>query len=138
MAQAQLVFDETTIQSNTTLYQLYLSYLSGMMTASEVEVPSYTDNVPMNADGTVDENSIKSQMKAYSDILMKNSAYTMANILSGALSGSGGGSGSGSGTGTGITTGYVSKGGDSMLGALNALYGLTAGISGNKIIEVVS
>lgn len=136
MAQAQLIFDETTIQSNTTLYQLYLSYLSGMMTASEVEVPSYTDNVPMNADGTVDENSIKSQMKAYSDILMKNSAYTMANILSGALSGSGGGSGSGSGTDTGITTGYVSKGGDSMLGALNALYGLTAGISGNKIIEV--
>lgn len=60
---------------------------------------------------------------------MKNSAYLFANSILSVVDGIGGG---GEETGP---TGFVSRGGDSMKGALSAWYGFDAGVNGQKYLR---
>ena len=131
MAAAQLNFNPTTLDTSSALYDLYSRLYNGMVAASQVDVPDVTTNPPLNSDGEIDAAAINSQLTSYSDILMKNSAYLFANSIINAISASGGGGGGNTGIG------YVARTGDSMTGALDALYGFQAG-SNNAVILGVS
>lgn len=146
MADAQLNFNEEELDKTSDLYHLYDRLYQGMTKANEVDppvFPSSSDLLVLDSDGnpTFDSNGepiIDLDKKAkvdqvaldYSTILMKNSAYLFANSIISVMSG-----GSGSGEGS-ATTGFVSRGGDSMKGALSAWYGFDAGVNGQKIFEV--
>lgn len=144
MAEAKLNFDEAALDKTGDLYQLYDRLYQGMVSANEVDAPAFPSSDDMlvldkdgNATFDTDGNPILDSAKQeqaekmaaeYSDILMKNSAYLFANAIMSVMSGSG--------AGGGATTGFVSRGGDSMKGALQAWYGFEAGYNGQKIFEV--
>lgn len=128
MAEAKLNFDEAQLVEGTNLYDLYTRFYNGMSAAQKVDAPNYVADPPLTEDGAIDEAKISEELDNYSDILMKNSAYMLANSIISTLSGGGGGGQ------TGI--GYVSRNGDTMTGLLGALYGFEAGYSNNKIIDV--
>lgn len=132
MAAAALIFNEAELDQTTSLYDLYSRFYQGMRTANMVDAPDFTTNTPTLPNGEVDIATINKQIAAYSDILMKNSAYMMANSIISTVTG--GGSGSGSGT---AGAGFVSRHGDSMVGQLTALYGFQAGSQNTKIFEVI-
>lgn len=128
MAAAQLNFDEESLDKSSGLYDLYSRFYQGMRTANQTDAPNYTDNPPLTDGGEVDSAKIEAELAEYSDILMKNSAYMMANAIMSTISGGGSGGTAG--------IGFVSRNGDSMTGKLNALYGFEAGSKNNKIFDV--
>lgn len=146
MADAQLNFNEEELDKKSDLFHLYDKLYQGMIKANEVAPPAFPsseDLLVLDSEGNpvFDSNGepvLDQEKKAevdkvasgYSTVLMKNSAYLFANSILSVLSG-GGGSGEGS-----ETTGFVSRGGDSMKGALSAWYGFDAGVNGQKIFEV--
>lgn len=146
MADAQLNFNEEELDKKSDLFHLYDRLYQGMVKANEIDPPAFPsseDLLVLDGDGNpvFDSNGepvLDQDKKAevdkvasrYSTILMKNSAYLFANSILSVMSG-GGGSGEGGGT-----TGFVSRGGDSMKGALSAWYGFDAGVNGQKIFEV--
>lgn len=132
MAAAALIFNEAELDQTTSLYDLYSRFYQGMRTANTVDTPDFTTNTPTLPNGEVDTATINQQIANYSDILMKNAAYMMANSIISTVSGSGGGSGSGT-----AGAGFVSRHGDSMAGMLTALYGFQAGYQNNKIFDTV-
>ena len=146
MAEATLNFDEATLDKTSDLYHLYDRLYQGMVKANEVDPPAFPSSddllvkdsngqIAFDSDGNPIFDSVKTALveqmsAAYSDILMKNSAYLFANAIMSVMSG-------GSGGGGGVSaTGFVSRAGDSMKGALSAWYGFDAGINGQKIFEV--
>lgn len=125
MAEAKLNFDESALDKTTGLYDLYSRFYEGMRTANLCDGPDYVTNPPLTESGEIDTAAIEEGLANHSTILMKNSAYMMANAIMSSVSGGGSGGGS--------YVGFVSRSGDSMTGALGALYGFQAG-SGNKLI----
>lgn len=125
MAEAKLNFDESALDKTTGLYDLYSRFYEGMRTANLCDGPDYVTNPPLTESGEIDTAAIEEGLANHSKILMKNSAYMMANAIMSSVSGGGSGGGS--------YVGFVSRSGDSMTGALGALYGFQAG-SGNKLI----
>lgn len=146
MAEAKLNFDESSLDQTSDLFHLYDRLYQGMVKANEVDAPAFPSsedllvkdsdgNITFDAAGNPVLDSVKQaeidQISAsFSDILMKNSAYLFANAIMSVMTGGGG---SGGGT---SATGFVSRGGDSMKGALSAWYGFDAGVNGKKIFEV--
>lgn len=146
MANAQLDFNEEGLDKTSDLYHLYDRLYQGMTKANKVDPPAFpssTDLLVVDSDGNpvFDDNGepiIDSDKKAevdktaadYSTVLMKNAAYLFANSIMSVMGGGGGGGGEAP------TTGFVSRGGDSMKGALSAWYGFDAGVNGQKIFEV--
>lgn len=146
MADAQLNFNEEELDKKSDLFHLYDRLYQGMVKANEIAPPAFPsseDLLVLDGDGNpvFDSNGepvldqdkkaeVDKVASGYSTILMKNSAYLFANSILSVMSG-GGGSGEG-----GDTTGFVSRGGDSMKGALSAWYGFDAGVNGQKIFEV--
>lgn len=130
MAEAKLNFNEETLDKKSSLYDLYSRFFQGMTEANKVDAPDYTTDPPLNEDGSINNEKIAEGLAEYSQILMKNSAYMMANaIISTVSSGGSGGSGGGG-------LGYISRSGDSMTGMLGALYGFQAGYSNKMIFDV--
>jgi len=125
MAEAKLNFDESALDKTTGLYDLYSRFYEGMRTANLCDGPDYVTNPPLTESGEIDTAAIEEGLANHSTILMKNSAYMMANAIMSSVSGGGSGGGS--------YVGFVARSGDSMTGALGALYGFQAG-SGNKLI----
>lgn len=146
MAEAKLNFDESSLDQTSDLFHLYDRLYQGMVKANEVDAPAFPSsedllvkdsdgNITFDAAGNPVLDSVKQaeidQISAsFSDILMKNSAYLFANAIMSVMTG---GDSSGGGT---SATGFVSRGGDSMKGALSAWYGFDAGVNGQKIFEV--
>ncbi len=146
MADAQLNFNEAELDKKSDLYHLYDKLYQGMVKANEIVPPAFPsseDMLVLDSDGNpvfdsngepVFDQDKKSEVDTvasnYSTILMKNSAYLFANSILSVMSGGGGSSENPS------TTGFVSRGGDSMKGALSAWYGFDAGVNGQKIFEV--
>lgn len=128
MAEAKLNFNEDTLSNNSGLYSLYNKLYEGMRLANEVDAPDYIDSPPTTETGEIDSDAILESLASYSTILMKNSAYLMANAIIGAIDSGGSG-------GTSVD-GFVSRSGDNMEGLLNALYGFQAGDKGEIILEV--
>lgn len=128
MAEAKLNFDEEALDKSTGLYDLYSRFYEGMRTANLCDAPDYVINPPLTESGEIDVAAIEEGLANHSTILMKNSAYMMANAIMSSV-GSGGGSGGGS------YMGFVSRSGDTMTGALGALYGFQAGHSNKMIFE---
>lgn len=145
MAEAALNFDESTLDKSSDLYHLYDRLYQGMQKANEVDAPAFPSaddllvkdrdgNATFDADGNPVIDADKSAQidkiaSDYSGIMLKNSAYLFANSIMSVLSGGDGSDGNSS-------SGYVSRAGDTMKGALSALYGFEAGVKGQKIIEV--
>lgn len=129
MAEAKLNFNEEGLDKESTLYDLYSRFYQGMTDANEVEAPDYSTDPPLNEDGTINDEKIAEGLAEYSQILMKNSAYMMANAI---VSSIGGGGSGGSGGGLG----YLARSGDSMTGMLGALYGFQAGYDNKMIFDV--
>jgi hypothetical protein len=127
MAEAKLNFDESELDRESSLYDLYSRLYEGMKEANTVDPPDFS-NPPLTGEGELDADAIREAMSGYSTILTKNSAYMMANSIISTLSGGGGGGGSGG-------TGFVSRSGDSMAGMLGALYGFQAGYAGKLIFD---
>lgn len=130
MAEAKLNFTEETLDKKSSLYDLYSRFFQGMTDANKVDAPDYTTNPPLNEDGSINNEKIAEGLAEYSQILMKNSAYMMANAIISTVSSSGSG-----GTG-GEGLGYISRSGDSMTGMLGALYGFQAGYDNKMIFDV--
>ncbi len=136
MASPSLNFDEATISEQSLLYELYTKLYNGMVVANSVDSPSYDEDPPLTEDGAIDIDTINAGLASYSDILMKNSAYLMANSIISILEGDGDDdSDSGSSSGSG-NAGYVSRNGDSMVGLLTALHGFRAGYDGTVVLTV--
>lgn len=130
MAEAKLNFNEEALDEKSSLYDLYSRFFQGMTEANKVDAPDYTTNPPLNEDGSINNEKIAEGLAEYSQILMKNSAYMMANaIISTVSSGGSGGTGGGG-------LGYISRSGDSMTGMLGALYGFQAGYDNKMIFDV--
>lgn len=141
MAQAVLNSAIESLDKTSTLYDLYTRFYDGMSQANKVDAPTcVTDpSYETNEDGTtktdedgvpiVDEAKISEGLADYSDILMKNSAYMLANAIISTIA-----PGSGSGSGT-AGSGFVSRSGDTMQGVFGALYGFEAGYGNKKIFE---
>mgnify|MGYP006972486810 FL=1 len=130
MAEAKLNFNEDSLDKKSSLYDLYSRFYQGMTEANKVDAPDYSTNPPLNEDGSINNEKIAEGLAEYSNILMKNSAYMMANaIISSVSSGGSGGSSGGEGLG------YISRSGDSMTGMLGALYGFQAGYDNKMIFD---
>lgn len=128
MAEAKLNFDESALDKTTGLYDLYSRFYEGMRTANLCDGPDYVTNPPLTESGEIDTAAIEEGLSNHSTILMKNSAYMMANAIMSSVSGGGSG-------GDGSYVGFVSRSGDTMTGALGALYGFQAGHSNKLIFE---
>lgn len=129
MAEAKLNFKEEELDKESSLYDLYSRFYQGMSEANMVDAPDYSENPPLTEDGQIDSAKISEELAEYSTILMKNSAYMMANAIISTV-----GSGGNGGVDPGI--GYVMRAGDSMTGMLGALYGFQAGYGNNQIFDV--
>ncbi|NDV63943.1 hypothetical protein [Bacteroides sp. 224] len=127
MAEATLIFDENSLDKKTSLYELYSRLFEGMRTANTVDAPDFTDNPPLTPAGEIDIDAIDKKMAEYSSILIKNSAYMMANSIVSTLNGNGNGGSAG--------VGFLSRSGDTMEGRLGALHGFQAGYEGTLILE---
>lgn len=146
MADAQLNFNEEELDKKSDLYHLYDRLYQGMVKANEIDPPAFPSSEDLlvldgegnpvfdsNGEPVLDQEKkaeVDKVASGYSTILMKNSAYLFASSILSVLSGGG------SGGEGGDTTGFVSRGGDSMKGALSAWYGFDAGVNGQKIFEV--
>ena len=94
MAEAKLNFNEESLDKKSSLYDLYSRFFQGMTEANKVDAPDYSENPPLNEDGSINNEKIAEGLAEYSQILMKNSAYMMANaIISTVSSGGSGGEG---------------------------------------------
>lgn len=130
MAEAKLNFNEESLDKKSSLYDLYSRFFQGMTEANKVDAPDYSENPPLNEDGSINNEKIAEGLAEYSQILMKNSAYMMANAIISTVSSGGSGGGGGGGLG------YISRSGDSMTGMLGALYGFQAGYDNKMIFDV--
>lgn len=140
MAQAVLNSAIESLDKTSTLYDLYSRFYDGMTQANSVDAPDCVTNpsYETNEDGTtktdedgvpiVDETKINNGLADYSDILMKNSAYMLANAIISTISPGGSGGGT-------AGSGFVSRSGDTMKGVFGALYGFEAGYGNKKIFE---
>ncbi len=141
MAQATLNPAINELDTTSLLYDLYTRFYDGMTKANSTDAPEFVSSpiYKKNDDGTdlldddgakvVDTNAMATQMAEYSTILMKNSAYMMANAIISTIDPDGG---TGSGT---AGSGFLSRSGDTMQGELGALYGFQAGFNNTKIFE---
>ena len=91
MAEAKLNFNEESLDKKSSLYDLYSRFFQGMTEANKVDAPDYTENPPLNEDGSINNEKIAEGLAEYSQILMKNSAYMMANAIISTVSSGGGG-----------------------------------------------
>lgn len=140
MAQATLNPAINGLDSTSTLYDLYTRFYDGMTKANNVDTPDFmTDPIfKKNEDGSyqldedgamiVDTDAMATSMEDYSTILMKNSAYMMANAIISTIDPNGGSGGT-------AGKGYVARSGDTMQGSFGALYGFEAGFNNTKIFE---
>lgn len=128
MAEAKLNFNESALDKTSGLYDLYNRLYEGMKAANTITPPDFITNPPLTAEGEVDSALIAAQLEEYSTILMKNSAYLYANSIMATVSGGGSGGSAG--------VGFLSRSGDTMTGALGALYGFQAGYNGELILEI--
>ena len=128
MAEAKLNFNESALDKTSGLYDLYNRLYEGMKAANTTTPPDFITNPPLTAEGEVDSALIAAQLEEYSTILMKNSAYLYANSIMATVSGGGSGGSAG--------IGFLSRSGDTMTGALGALYGFQAGYNGELILEI--
>ncbi len=133
MAEAKLNFNEGSLDKKSVLYDLYSRFYQGMDDANKVEAPDYSTNPPLNDDGSINDAKIAEGLTEYSTILMKNSAYMMANAIVSSIKSGGSSGGEGSGE---VGLGYISRSGDSMTGLLGALYGFQAGYDNKLIFDV--
>lgn len=143
MAQAIINSAIAQLDPTSLLYDLYTRLYDGMSKANQVDAPDYTTDPPFmkNEDGSVqvDENgvpivdneSIQNGLAEYTDILLKNSAYMLANAIIATVSPNGGEGG------TSESGGFLFRNGDTMQGALGALYGFEAGYNNTKIFETI-
>lgn len=143
MAQATLNPAINGLDNTSTLYDLYTRFYDGMTKANSTDAPDFVADpiYEKNEDGTdkldadgakiVDTEAMSKQMEEYSSILIKNSAYMMANAIIATIDPDGGSSGGTAGKG------FVSRSGDTMQGSLGALYGFEAGYNNTKIFETV-
>lgn len=129
MAEATLIFDENELDKASSLYELYSRFYEGMSAANVVDAPDFSVNPPLTDTGEVDIVLINAKLSEYSTVLMKNSAYMMANSIASTINGSGSGGVSG--------VGFVSRNGDTMIGKLGVLYGFQAGAENQLIFETV-
>lgn len=129
MAEATLNFDESKLDKTSSLYELYSRFYEGMSAANSVDAPDFSTNPPLTETGEIDIAFVNDKLSEYSTILMKNSAYMMANSISSTLNGNGGGGTSG--------VGFVSRNGDTMVGRFGALYGFQAGYDSQIIFETI-
>ncbi len=141
MAQATLNPAIEGLNTSSALYNLYTKFYDGMTQANSVDAPSFvTDPIyKKNEDGTdaldedgariVDVEAMAKQMTEYSTILMKNSAYMLANAITTTIASS-------TQDGDGNSR-YVARTGDTMQGSLEALYGFTAGTDNVKVFEML-
>lgn len=127
MATAKLIFQEEDLDRDSVLFALYDRFYQGMQNANAIESPDYYSNPPLSSDGSIDVNAIEQGLKAYSTIQMKNSAYNMANAIVLSFGGGSGGAGGG----------FLSRGGDSMSGQLNALFGFQSGENGQTVLQTI-
>lgn len=139
MAQAIINPAIGNLDPSSTLYDLYTRFYDGMTQANGTDTPEFVIDpiYKKNEDGTykLDENGAKivdteamtEKATEYSTVLLKNSAYMLANaIVSTIAPGQSGG---------GTAKGFVSRSGDTMQGLLGALYGFQAGDKNTKIFE---
>ena len=129
MAEAKLNFDESTLDTTSALYGLYSRLYEGMREANLVDAPDYITNPPLDKDGQIDSAAIAQGLANHSTVLMKNSAYMMANAIVTSV-----GDGSGSAA---PSPDCLSRSGDSMAGKLSALYGFQAGSANKRIFETL-
>jgi len=114
MAEAKLNFDEAALDKSTGLYDLYSRFYEGMRTANLCDGPDYVSNPPLTESGEIDAAAIAEGLANHSTILMKNSAYMMANAIMSSVSGGGSGGSAG--------VGFLSRSGDTMTGALSTIW----------------
>ena len=93
MAEAKLNFVEEELDKKSALYDLYSRFYQGMSEANKVDAPDYSTNPPLTDTGEIDSGKIAEGLAAYSVILMKNSAYMMANAIIASVSSGGSGGG---------------------------------------------
>ncbi len=117
----------STMQPDSKLAELYGKLYQMMHDANQVELPDYSQDPPLDAEGNIDQNAIRIKILADSEIMIKNAAYGWANAI---VTTTGGGSGDTPGEG------FISRSGDSMEGALGALYGFQGGHNGQMILEL--
>lgn len=142
MAQAIINSGIANLDPTSLLYDLYTRLYDGMTKANQVDAPDYTTDPPYEKeeDGSikVDENGIpiidqeliKNKLAEYSDILLKNSAYMLANAIVSTISPNGGEGGTSG-------SGFLYRNGDTMQGSLGALHGFEAGYNNTKIFETI-
>lgn len=131
------------IEQGSTLETLYNRLLAGFKSSQDETLPDYTSTdyiiTTTDDDGsityTADETKINASIAEYKEIMMKNAAYLLASAIVGSSSGDSG-SGDGGSSGTSGNNLFVAITGDTMTGALSALYGFKAGDNGIKIFEV--
>lgn len=128
MAEAKLNFNESALDQDSSLYNLYTRLYEGMRNAALVDAPDFTENPPLTPSGEIDAEAINQAMSAYTTIQMKNAAYMMANSIVSSV-----GSGEGSGS---VTGDFVTRSGDNMTGRLAALYGFQGGVNGQIILDL--
>lgn len=126
MAEAQLNFNEETLDKESGLYNLYSRLYEGMRAANDCTPPDFTTNPPVNENGEIDSSAIAASLLEYSTILMKNSAYLYASSIITVV-------GENSGD---IINGCILRSGDAMEGMFSALYGFRAGVDGHTILEL--
>lgn len=114
MAEAKLNFNEEDLDRASSLYLLYKRLYHGMVSANEVDSPDFS-NPPLTENGEIDTEAITREMKEYTTILMKNSAYMWSDSIVGVL---------GEGFGEG-----------SAPNKFDALFGFKAGYDGRVIFE---
>ncbi len=131
MAEAKLNFNEKALDEKSVLYDLYSRLYQGMDEANKVDAPDYASDPPLNEDGSINDAKIAEGLAQYSTILMKNSAYMMANAIVSSIK-----SGGTSGGSSEVGLGYISRSGDSMTGLLGSLYGFQAGYDNKLIFDV--
>lgn len=143
MAQATLNPAIEGLDNTSMLYDLYTRFYDGMTEANSTDTPEFISDpiYKKNEDGSdmldgdnakiVDTEAMTKKMAEYSSILMKNSAYMMANAIVSTLDPDGGTSAGSSGAG------FLSRGGDTMQGELGALNGFQAGYNKIKIFETI-
>lgn len=129
MAAAQLNFNEGQLDTTSPLYELYSRLYNGMVAANQVEAPNYLANPPLTDEGEIDQAAINAGLNNYSTILMKNSAYLYATAILAVVGEGGSGASSGAAN-------CILRAGDSMTGALSALYGFQAGVNNTPIFTL--
>ena len=129
MAEASLNFDESLLDQESSLYQLYTRLYNGMVAAGNVTAPDFSKSPPLTSEGGIDTEAIAKGLQDYSTILLKNSAYLFANSISNSISVEI----------DGVdfdTSAFLTRSGDSMSGNFAALYGFSAGRDGIRALDV--